>query len=145
MAHFGKHTLCIVEIDGMKRRARVSDTFWLYVTGVSDKLTDTLEGTLDVTVGAPSSGSDAIGDDVTIRPEQIKALVSLIDAQELSRKYHCDWAALALEACRFNAAQGDAQWEAVLEKPYKWLEEAWLNGHDVPATIEEVNGKELVQ
>lgn len=142
MAHFGKHTLCLVEFPGVTRRARVSDTFWLYMHDPDEPLA----GSLEVILGAPAArGGDAIGDEVTIRPEQIKAVVSLIDVYELARKRNFDWLALALDACRFNETQGDAQWEAVMEKPRKWLEEAWLNGHDVPATVEEVNGKELVQ
>ena len=135
-----KGMLLIVEHDGQLRRAVVTDTFWLTCEDVEEPYAGTFEVSLGMGAKAGPFGEAALGDSVDLLPRQVRAVVALADRSQLAGT-HYDWLAhcrAALEYAETQLAKGP--WDEVLGKPWNWCEEAWLGGHDVPCTIDNIQG-----
>ena len=92
--------------------------------------------TADIRIGATVEGyqENPWGDEEQIdNCADVVCKVRLVHYTELPVSGDAYWTRVASHACDWNERMdGDAQWRQVLEKPYKWLCEAWLAGFDFP-------------
>lgn len=138
-----KGMLLIVEHEGQLRRAVVTDTFWLSVAP-GDEFHEPDAGTFEVSLGfgvkALPHDVAALGDSVSLLPRQVRAVVTLADRSQLAGT-HYDWLAHCRAALEYAETQfSKGPWDQVLGKPWNWCAEAWLGGHDVPCTIDNIQG-----
>lgn len=124
--NLNKHDLLIVRYNEKLFRAEVTD---LWVGGYED---DSDPDKAYIRIGADLHGyqEDEFGDEHAIKDtSSVVCKVRLIDAKDLPCNY--DWVPVGRAACQWNEkCYDDANWSEVLEKPYKWMDEAWCAGHD---------------
>lgn len=124
--HLREHDLIILK-NG--RRGVVDDTFWRDKADEGDKQYGKI--------------------DVVWLDENDHEHNELLTAADIAQRFQADgprglpadfdWIRACKCACHWTSiVEGEANWNEILTKPWKWLGEAWLGGMDVPGTLEEV-------